>query len=866
MSILQEIHKWSQDLHPWQQDAIRRLYANRTLSVQDLEDIYAIAKAGVGIEDPQKRSAQKLQAAQVAAPAVPQRLVQLAAIKNLLNVNALAPRQRLPISLSGLTVIFGENGAGKSGYSRALKQACRARSKSEPILPDARLPKDKTGPAQADFEALIDGAACDLNWTQGKEPPEALSEIAIFDSMCARAYVDNEGDFSYVPYGLDILEGLVKVCGYIKDGASREYAAHSVQGGAFAHIARPETEVGKLLQALSANTSKDRVRQLAQLSEAELQRLATLNRSLAEADPKEKAKALRNRASRLSGLASRIQTASDVVSDAKTQELQKLIDASNAAKQAAELAAKGFIEQPGLLPGTGGNAWKQLFEAARSFAAESHRDHVFPNLGTDASCPLCQNTLGDDGAKRLIDFDAFVQRAAEKTAREARAAAMLPFDAIRGADLNLRMEDSLADESPELNALCSAFQESLNARKASILQAAASKIEWDSIPAFTENPHQQLLDRKGMLEQEADALEKTMDQAARAAMVKEQTELDGRQRLFGVLDAVLEGIDRLGMQQKLKSCIDQTGTTGISRKSTDLSKEMATQEVADALNRELKALDVDELHVVMKSSSPGGKTQYKLELQLPGGGSPSDILSEGEQRAISIASFLAELSLSKSRGGIVFDDPVSSLDHKRRWKVAQRLAHEALTRQVIVFTHDVAFMSVLQRVAEDAGSLQLTQCIRRSPAGYGTHTPRLPFDTLKTTKRIGELRVQSDVAAQAHMNGDEETSNRLVKDGYFHLRMAWERAVEEVLLNGAISRFEVGISTKPLQSVVVEDDDYKAIEASMTKCSYFAHDSAQAAQLPIPHPDEFRADVEALESWRSLVEKRKTAVQTRRKQ
>ena len=459
-----------------------------------------------------------------------------------------------------------------------------------------------------------------------------------------------------------------------------------------------------------------------------------------------------------------------------------------------------------------------------------------------------------------------MQRAAEKTAREARAAAIPPFEAIRGADLNFRMEDSLADESPELNALCSAFQESLNARKASILQAAASKIEWNSIPAFTENPHQRLLDRKGILEQEADALEKTMDQAARAAMVKEQTELDGRQRLFGVLDAVLEGIDRLGMQKKLKSCIDQTGTTGISRKSTDLSKEMATQEVADALNRELKALDVDELHVVMKSSSPGGKTQYKLELQLPGGGSPSDILSEGEQRAISIASFLAELSLSKSRGGIVFDDPVSSLDHKRRWKVAQRLAHEALTRQVIVFTHDVAFMSVLQRVAEDAGSLQLTQCIRRSPAGYGTHTPRLPFDTLKTTKRIGELRVQSDVAAQAHMNGDEETSNRLVKDGYFHLRMAWERAVEEVLLNGAISRFEVGISTKPLQSVVVEDDDYKAIEAGMTKCSFFAHDSAQAAQLPIPRPDEFRADVEALESWRSLVEKRKAAVQTRRKQ
>lgn len=38
---------------------------------------------------------------------------------------------------------------------------------------------------------------------------------------CTRAYVDNEGDFSYVPYGLDILEeGLVKVCGYQDERAA----------------------------------------------------------------------------------------------------------------------------------------------------------------------------------------------------------------------------------------------------------------------------------------------------------------------------------------------------------------------------------------------------------------------------------------------------------------------------------------------------------------------------------------------------------------------------------------------------------------------------------------------------------------------
>ena len=107
---------------------------------------------------------------------------------------------RLPISPTGLTVIYGENGAGKSGYSRVLKKACRARDQAEPILPDARKPPSKPATPKAAFDVMVNGVAVTMHWQGGQAAPSELSEIAIFDSHCARAYLDNQGDFAYAPY------------------------------------------------------------------------------------------------------------------------------------------------------------------------------------------------------------------------------------------------------------------------------------------------------------------------------------------------------------------------------------------------------------------------------------------------------------------------------------------------------------------------------------------------------------------------------------------------------------------------------------------------------------------------------------------
>lgn len=829
-----------------------------------------MAKVAAGIEDPHKRAPVKLAAAEVAAPPVPDRLVQITAIKNLCNVNALAANQRLPINPTGLTVVYGENGAGKSGYSRVLKKACRARDQAEPILPDARKPPGKLDPPRADFEAIVNNAPTPLVWQGGQASPEELSEIAIFDAHCARAYIDNEGDFAYAPYGLDILEGLVKACTAVKAMATNELTTNKPNLEPFVVLAKTPTQVGRLLSTLSASTKAKDIEDLAVLTEEELVKLATLNKALAEADPKQKAQALRLRASRFTGLATRIGAALALVDDAKIKFLRELVEKSNLAKQAAQLASKQFKETPGFLPGTGGEPWQTMFEAARLFTATSHAGHHFPHLLSDSACPLCQKPLGDDGVAKLVAFDTFIQQEAEKGARTARTAAAVAYRSIDQAVLDLTIDEALTkeleDAFPETSGDFAAFQRAMGNRRTAAMQAAAGTFAWDAIATLPANPAGSLTDKATALLTEAKSLEESMNAKARAEMVLQQAELDARVKLADIKVTALETVEKLAHNAKLQACINGISVTGVSRKSTDLSKDMATREVVDALNAELRALNVHELRAVMKPESPKGRTQYKLTLELPGGGTPSAILSEGEQRAIAIASFLAEVKLGRSLGGIVFDDPVSSLDHRRRWHVARRLVEEAKHRQVIVFTHDIYFLCILQQETELAGAEALTQCIGRGPAGFGVQSQRLPFDALSTSKRVRALQGLCDNAAKAHNAGDEAEAVRLSREAYSHLRMAWERGVEEVLFQGTVMRFAEGVSTQKLRYVIVEDGDYEAINAGMTKSSKFSgHDAAMSAQLTTPHHDELRDDINKLEAWRASVEARKSAVEGRRK-
>ncbi len=116
-------------------------------------------------------------------------------------VNALAADQHLTFAPAGLTVVYGENGSGKSGYARLLKSAVRARHR-EDVLPD--IFSASVGVPSAIVHYAIDGDEDICPWPGGS--PAALRRISFYDEACGDSYVTTDMELTYRPAALVFME------------------------------------------------------------------------------------------------------------------------------------------------------------------------------------------------------------------------------------------------------------------------------------------------------------------------------------------------------------------------------------------------------------------------------------------------------------------------------------------------------------------------------------------------------------------------------------------------------------------------------------------------------------------------------------
>lgn len=875
---------WSSKQAPWVSDALRRIATASGLAISeaDRQDIELRVRHAAGISTGVEPACEPLTGDHLAPLETDRPRTALLSIGPIQNIDRLAEEQKLRFAASGITLIYGDNGSGKSGYARITKNLCRSLS-AQPLKSDVFKPPPLSPQTVVIRFQEGDASVEEMLWTPSDRPPAGLRQISVFDHVNARLYVDKQNRIAYLPTQLAILEHHGALCAALGTKFSAEEKAIEKRLTPTPAGYTAGTAVSDLLAKLASKVpslpSVPEVRALAGLDQELAQELAALERRLAM-DPVAQA-AARRRAKQLVDRLVEIFASLEVrLSTEAEQELLEAVAREQVASVAAATAAGlEFADEP--LIGVGQESWRILYEAAKAFAASAGlSDGGLPEEPGEL-CPLCQDPLSSVAAARLARFNAFVSSEAARQADAAR-------DAVR--KLKERIEETVVPEvpavagaltafaamSPERDALVRRVEEllSLYAMRKAALLAEQPDGSGPAIPPVPARIAGELRTGARQLEAQATQLESTAAHSPHVdADRRRMAELKDRLKLGDDLAVVLQRREELQALLALRACQAQVQTRTISTQIGAMRRVLVTDGLQARIQREIDRFGLAHIPFVVKDSSEGGQSLFAVGLHGVGRVATSDVLSEGEQRALALACFLAELAEDGPNYGIIVDDPVSSLDHLRVRRVAERLVEEAAKgRQVIVFTHNLVFFNEMISEAARAGSIPLAKVVVRKTEleGHGVVAEDSdPWIARPLTSRIEVLRATAKALGSSVSDFEGDEYRRLAKDFYSDLRESWERAVEEIVLYKTVERFVPDVMTKRLVRVVVEDDDYKTIFFAMKRASERSgHDMPAARALPVPKPDEMLADVEALDQFRQAynqrakdAEKRRTALE-----
>jgi energy-coupling factor transporter ATP-binding protein EcfA2 len=863
MTVLEEILQWSQERPLWQRDALRRLVRDGDLLDEDVGALTEICKSAHGLADPQEAvPLSKEHLPDKAAGAPP---VSLVSIFHHRGVNALAEGQTLKFS-PGLTVVYGDNGAGKTGYIRILKSACHARGQEE-ILGNVVSGATPLKPVVAIKYAVGDEAE-PRQWVGGDEDA-LVARVSVFDTQCAAVYMTEKTDLAFRPFGLDLFDKLVQACKAVRAKLEAEQRALTANALAGVQSVIPVgTAAAAFLSSLSSLTKPDVVRALTHLSEEEETRLALLEESLLDLqanDPQKLIRQLTLLVGRVQALGRHLKDVETALSaDAVTRVFTARAEGRRKGEEAKRLREATFPS--GLLAGTGADEWRALWEAARHFSeGHAYPENAFPVVDVAASCVLCQQKLDQAASHRLSQFEQFVASTTERELRDIRNS----FSQQRKVLLDLRTTTEATEEAVreiriDHEAVADVIDRALatnERRRSAVVGALTTDQDLDAECPDVASASQQADALAEQIEARIKTLRANASDEARKRMNAEALELRARKLLAAHEKVVLDDIERRKRYAAYGLCIDDTKANAITQKSSAVTKTAVSQNLKQRFQDELVNLRFSHVEVELKElGGADGVFYHKLILKRAPNMDLPKVVSEGEQRCLSIAAFFAELSTADDPSGIVFDDPVSSLDFEWRGEVARRLVQESKTRQVIVFTHDVVFLLALKQFAEQLGAEVLDQHVRRLHSGAGVCEEELPWVALAVKKKIGVVKNRWQAADALSRSGNQDAYEHEAKILYGLLREAWERGIEEVLLGGLVERYRPGIQTQQIRSIAdITTEDCQTVQAAMTKCSTWlmGHDKAPAARSPVPSSAELKADIDELERWVAGINRRR---------
>lgn len=855
MTLFKDVLTWAQGRPWWQQQALSKLAAGETISDGACQ---TIAKSLLGEPPEQPDDGWLGELKQPIDSANEQ--VKLIALRGVENVNRLAAGQEITFSPDGVTVVYGHNGSGKSGYARLIQSMVRTRHQSK-ILPDVFATNPGKRAGTLEFTAGGTSSTVDL----GSPPPLALSQATFYNERCGDDYLTSESEVSYRPSTLTLLDDLSQVCLKV-----REYLTELLSENTYAAQALPTvssgTEAATFLKALDHSTTDEEIETSCRAIHGDREQLARLKTDevkLRAADPKKEMVRLTGLAKSMECVADHLVSLGVTLGETRTTSLKAARTEALELRAAADIASsKNFDAEP--ISGVGSITWRSLWQAAEAFSREeAYRDHEYPHTEGDAVCVLCQQTLSGVASDRLSRFHTFLTDDTAEKATRAELARNAIETAISSTEiiptsiaLHLQTIDS-NDESMKtrIDSLLHDFDD----RKQYLSNALSTTTE-TTTPATAESVLT-LRAAAADARRVANEIGPETTEASLQDLMRRQQEIAGRLALAEGKEIVMAERDRLTERQTIETARSQSSTKGITDKIGELTRRHVTVTVQDRFTRESDRLLVERVALKDTRAKYGTLLHKPAFIEITTDAALPEVLSEGEQTALGLAGFLTESHFDTSKSALIFDDPVTSLDHVRRDRVAERITEYALDRQVIVFTHDITLTAELRRACEVKGVDFTERSIERGPKkSPGICRDRHPWSASDSAGRINELRERLAEIKRSTDNWETEKYENEVKAWAGGLSETWERIVSQEIAGQLVKPGTLEVQVRMMKVVrEITASDEAEFQASYSRCSKWAprHDNHAELNYVAPEIEDLQEEIEIVDRWFKRIKKYK---------
>ncbi|OCR22358.1 restriction endonuclease [Pseudomonas syringae] len=851
MDVQGQVRIWLLQQQDWIQEAADKLLKKGSVTPEDISQITALLKTQQGQAVSKHRSFDELTHAAAGS------VLRLRSLSDVTGIESLGPRAPLEFGTGNLTVIYGQNGSGKSCYTRILKKAT-GKTRATDLKPNVFQPAPTSSKCTINFE--LDQTADSVEWHIHHSPLEKLREIDIFDSDEAQHYLKSESAATYSPPIMGLFEKLATVTDKVKELLQGEQDS-LVSALPIIPPAYQETSVGKSYRALST-LKASAVEQMLHWTPEDMASLDALNERLKATDAASIAKQKRETKNQVVQMSIAAKSALTAYGPQQI-DIIRALRADAVAKR--RIATEGAQAKSAILDGVGTPTWRALWEAARQYSLIPYAQVPFP-VTQDGKCVLCHQDLSEEAQARLNNFEQFVQGRLETDARTAEAVyaeALLSLSASL-TESQVQTQCTAASLTPEWKTALWNLWSSVTQIRTALLGNETGEIA-GALPDFTANLS--ILDKYAeQLGNEADQFDQDALQFDRLKANAEKTALETKQWVSQQSDAIRNEQLRLKSSKQLDSLKTLASSRRISTKATEISENVVTEVYVARFNKELRLLGATRIQVeLVKTRTSRAKVLHQLKLKAVKNTdhSPDKVLSEGERRIISLAAFLADVTDKPGVAPFIFDDPISSLDHDFEWQVACRLAELAKDRQVLIFTHRLSLYGAMEDVAKKIGdgwkkANYRAMCIESYGGASGHPADQAVWNSpTKTANNILLDRLRD--AKKAGDTAGAVAYYALAQGICSDFRKLIERSVEDDLLQKIVVRHRRGISTDGRLPALlgITHEELHRIDELMTKFSCFEHSQSDETPVQPPEEAELRVDIESLKKWRDELEARR---------